>query len=159
MRGYLFVAGMFFSSAVSCMDPYKVITIDNGHMMSFTCNATFVNFSQGYKLYYPTLKAQEALFDKIAETVGSMAVDCSECTIHSGKKIVQGDLHNLGLLVYVIYAKDKNFKLPEFISQSLLVEKYPSFEDVPEGGVLITADGKVFCNKNQFEWIKQRSSE
>lgn len=156
MRSILTIVFFSFPLVATCMDSSKVITIDNGLIFGFTCNATFVNFSRGYNLYYPTLDAEEKLFDKIAETAECMSVDFSEYDSCSDKKIVKGNLNNLGLLVSMLHEKNKTFQLPEFISKSLPRDKTFSCENIPEGGVLITVDGTVFCNRIQFEWLKSK---
>ncbi len=160
MKRYLFIiVCIFFSLLAKCIDSYKVTIIDNSQVLGLSCNAMFINFSQGYKLYYPVLEAQNDLFDKIAKAAQNMAINYSEYKFYSDKKIVQGDINSLGILVYAIYKKSKiqDFKLPEFILEALPLEKYYSFKDIPEGGILITSNGIVFCNKNQFEWLKRQS--
>jgi hypothetical protein len=157
MKKSFAIISLIFSLSAVCMNDYKVAVLDTGATFGLACNATFANFSQGHMLYYPVLEAQKCLFDKIVEKARSISINSSEYTDDSEEKLVSGNLQSLGVLVYAIYGRDKSFALPEFISQALASEYIVSSDELPEGGVLISTDGSVFCNRKQFEWTKKQT--
>ena len=158
MKKCLAIISVMFSLSAMCMDHMTVTMLDTGKTLCIACNATLVNFSLGHGLYYPVLEAQECLFEKIVEKARSISVDYSKCTDTSEEKLVSGNLSNLGLLVYAMYKKkSRPFELPTFIYQALKTKELPSLDDLPEGGVLVFTDGSVFCNRRQFEWVKQQT--